>query len=83
MAEVLSLPLTSSELLPKLLLALYSGLSLEDASQLGGFFLCFVFVCHFLRLDNGRRGKKLKYPEDILKSHDLSFKSSPVSYCKL
>lgn len=43
MAEVLSLPLTSSELLPKLLSALYSGLSLEDLSQL--FFLFRFFLC--------------------------------------
>lgn len=69
---MLSLPLTSSELLPKLLSALYSGLSLEDLSQL---FFCFfshvLFLCAiFFRLYNGlkvKKNKKSKHPEDILK----------------
>lgn len=70
MAEVLSLPLTSSEL-PKLLLALYSGLSLEDLSQLGFFllllffFLRFVFVCHFFSsYIRGVGEKKIKVPRE-------------------
>lgn len=42
---MLSLPLTSSELLPKLLSALYSGLSLEDLSQLFFLFFHVLFLC--------------------------------------
>lgn len=65
MAEVLSLPLTSSELLPKLLSALYSGLSLEDLSQL--FFLFFVFFVSVCAIFSGYitavgEKKKIKVP---------------------
>lgn len=58
---MLSLPLTSSELLPKLLSALYSGLSLEDLSQLFFLFFHVLFLCAiFFRLYNGLKVKKKK-----------------------
>lgn len=48
MAEVHSLPLTSSELLSKLPLALYSELSPEDSNQLLFFFMLCFCVPFFL-----------------------------------
>lgn len=60
MAEVHSLPLTSSKLLPKLPLALSSELSPEDSSQLffHVLFLCAIFSGYII----GLRGEKIKVP---------------------